>query len=130
MPIWSFFFYSGPRWLKILDLSLCSITTFNPNSIYQSNLNSLLSLLSTNATQNLEFYNTTSGQNTPNPVYSLFLCRGDVAPQLYQECVATVVKEVTKKCSREKVVVIWYDECMLRYSNWSVPPIQSGAAPP
>ncbi|XP_075667170.1 cysteine-rich receptor-like protein kinase 25 isoform X2 [Castanea sativa] len=98
---------------------VCANTTFSPNSIYQSNLNSLLSSLSSNATQNLEFYNTTSGQNTPNPVYGLFLCRGDVTPQLCQECVAAAVKEVTKKCSREKVAVIWYDECMLRYSNRS-----------
>ncbi|KAL0012462.1 hypothetical protein SO802_007570 [Lithocarpus litseifolius] len=98
---------------------VCENTTFSPNSIYQSNLNSLLSSLSSTATQNLEFYNTTSGQNTPNPVYGLFLCRGDVTPQLCQECVAAAVKEVTKKCSREKVAVIWYDECMLRYSNRS-----------
>ncbi|XP_030968423.1 cysteine-rich receptor-like protein kinase 10 [Quercus lobata] len=98
---------------------VCANTTFSPNSIYQSNLNSLLSSLSSNATQNLEFYNTTSGQNTPNPVYGLFLCRGDVTPQLCQECVAAAVKEVTKKCSGEKVAVIWYDECMLRYSNRS-----------
>ncbi|XP_050288738.1 cysteine-rich receptor-like protein kinase 25 isoform X2 [Quercus robur] len=98
---------------------VCANTTFSPNSIYQSNLNSLLSSLSSNVTQNLEFYNTTSGQNTPNPVYGLFLCRGDVTPQLCQECVAAAVKEVTKKCSREKVAVIWYDECMIRYSNRS-----------
>ncbi|KAM3749422.1 hypothetical protein ACB098_05G183900 [Castanea mollissima] len=98
---------------------VCANTTFSPNSIYQSNLNSLLSSLSSNATQNLEFYNKTSGQSTPNPVYGLFLCRGDVTPQLCQECVAAAVKEVTKKCSREKVAVIWYDECMLRYSNRS-----------
>ncbi|KAK7826197.1 cysteine-rich receptor-like protein kinase 25 [Quercus suber] len=98
---------------------VCANTTFSSNSIYQSNLNSLLSSLSSSATHNLEFYNTTSGQNTSNPVYGLFLCRGDVTPQLCQECVAAAVKEITKNCSREKVAVIWYDECMLRYSNRS-----------
>ncbi|KAF3967481.1 hypothetical protein CMV_008522 [Castanea mollissima] len=98
---------------------VCANTTFSSNSIYQSNLNSLLSSLSSSATHNLEFYNTTSGQNTSNPVSGLFLCRGDVTPQLCQECVAAAVKEITKKCSREKVAVIWYDECMLRYSNRS-----------
>ena len=98
---------------------VCANTTFSSNSTYQSNLNSLLSSLSSNATDSLEFYNTTSGENTSNPVYGLFLCRGDVTPQLCQECVAAAVKEITKKCSREKVAVIWYDECMLRYSNRS-----------
>jgi hypothetical protein len=29
------------------------------------------------------------------------------------------VKEIKNKCSREKIVVIWYDECLLRYSNRS-----------
>uniref|UniRef100_A0A2N9G2S7 non-specific serine/threonine protein kinase n=1 Tax=Fagus sylvatica TaxID=28930 RepID=A0A2N9G2S7_FAGSY len=48
---------------------VCANNTFSPNSIYQSNLNSLLSSISSNATQNLEFYNTTSGQNTSEPVY-------------------------------------------------------------
>ncbi|KAK4588157.1 hypothetical protein RGQ29_019234 [Quercus rubra] len=98
---------------------VCANTTFSSNSTYQSNLNSLLSSLSSNATDSLEFYNTTSGENTSNPVYGLFLCRGDVTSQLCQECVAAAVKEITKKCSREKVAVIWYDECMLRYSNRS-----------
>ena len=98
---------------------VCANTTFSPSSIYQSNLKSLLTSLSSNATHNLEFYNTTSGQNTSDPVYSLFLCRGDVTPQVCRECVAAAVKEINNKCSREKVAVIWYDECLLRYSNKS-----------
>ena len=29
------------------------------------------------------------------------------------------VKEIKNKCSREKIAVIWYDECLLCYSNRS-----------
>ena len=57
--------------------------------------------LSFNATRNLEFYNTTTNQNTSNPVYGLYLCRGDV----------------TSKDCKEKIAVIWYDECMIHYPN-------------
>jgi hypothetical protein len=98
---------------------VCANNTFNPNSIYQSNLNSLLSSISSNATQNLEFYNTTSGQNTSEPVYGLYDCRGDVTIQVCRTCVVAAVKEIKNKCSRQKIAVIWYDECLLRYSNRS-----------
>ncbi|KAM4101949.1 hypothetical protein ACB094_05G184900 [Castanea mollissima] len=98
----------------------CANTTFSANSLYKSSLISLLSSLSSNATHNLEFYNTTTGQNTSNPLYGLFLCRGDVTPEICRGCVAAATKDVANKCSREKVAVIWYDECMIRYSNDSI----------
>ncbi|KAM4101943.1 hypothetical protein ACB094_05G184300 [Castanea mollissima] len=97
--------------------TVCENTTFSPNSIYQSNLKSLLSSFSSNA--NLEFYATTKGPNTSAPVYGLSNCRGDVTSQVCRECVQAAVKELTNKCSRQKVAVTWYDECILRYSNWS-----------
>ncbi|KAK4588167.1 hypothetical protein RGQ29_019242 [Quercus rubra] len=97
-------------------------TTFSPNSTYQSNLNNLLSFLNTNSTRKTGFYNTTVGQTqTPeNTVYGLFLCRGDLATNECQDCVSTSTKEVVQLyCPEEKEAVIWYDECMLRYSNRS-----------
>ncbi|KAG6695152.1 hypothetical protein I3842_09G082400 [Carya illinoinensis] len=98
----------------------CANNTFSQNSLYNSSLNSLLSSLSSNVSRNIEFYNTTSGQNTSDPVYGLFLCRGDVTSQMCRTCVAAATKELAAKCSREKVAVIWYDECMIRYSNESI----------
>lgn len=95
-------------------------TTFTPNSTYQSNLNLLLSSLSSNATNQSGFYNTTVGQNPSNMVYGLFLCRGDVTTEVCHDCVATAIRNrVQQNCSMGKVAVIWYDECMLRYSNQS-----------
>uniref|UniRef100_A0A7N2REV6 Gnk2-homologous domain-containing protein n=1 Tax=Quercus lobata TaxID=97700 RepID=A0A7N2REV6_QUELO len=99
----------------------CANTTFSANSLYKSSLNSLLSLLFSSATHsNLEFYNTTSGQNSSNPLYNLFLCCGDITPEICRGCVAAATKDVANKCSREKVAAIWYDECMMRYSNESI----------
>ncbi|XP_028954061.2 cysteine-rich receptor-like protein kinase 10 isoform X2 [Malus domestica] len=94
-------------------------TTFTPNSTFQSNLNRLLSTLSSNANRSTGFYNATV-QTTNNAVYGLFLCRGDVAgTQACETCVATAISEAPQRCPVEKQVVIGYDDCMLRYSNES-----------
>jgi hypothetical protein len=99
---------------------VCENSTVAQNSIYTFNIKSLLSSLSSNATGNVEFHNTTAGQTTSNPVYGLFLCRGDVTADVCRRCVANATQELATKCSREKVAVIWYDECMVRYSNKSI----------
>jgi hypothetical protein len=100
----------------------CENTTFAQNSIYGSSIHSLLSSLSSNATAagNIGFYNTTVGQTTSSPVYGLFLCRGDVTADVCRGCVDNATQELAAKCSREKIAVIWYDECMVRYSNESI----------
>ncbi|KAK9936145.1 hypothetical protein M0R45_013005 [Rubus argutus] len=100
----------------------CSNTTnFTPNSTYQSNLNLLLSSLTSNATLDIGFYYTTVGSQEPTAeVYGSFLCRGDLTPDLCKQCVATIAKDVVQKyCPLGKIAVIWYDLCMLRYSNQS-----------
>ncbi|GMY37060.1 cysteine-rich receptor-like protein kinase 10 [Fagus crenata] len=95
-------------------------TTFKPNSNYQSNLNHLLSSLTSNATRESGYYNATAGQSPDTTVYGLFLCRGDVSTDSCQTCVATATKEIVEQyCPVGKVAVIWYEECMLRYSNQS-----------
>ncbi|XP_038690287.1 cysteine-rich receptor-like protein kinase 10 [Tripterygium wilfordii] len=91
-------------------------TTFDPNSTYQSNLKILLSSLASNSTSNDGFHNTTTGQ-TPDTVYGLFLCRGDGSTDVCQDCVNFATQDVVQRCPVEKVAVIWYDECLLRYSN-------------
>ncbi|KAL5578986.1 hypothetical protein UlMin_011428 [Ulmus minor] len=92
-------------------------TTFTPNSIYQSNLNHILSALSSNATR--ESYNATAGNDPSTAVYSLFLCRGDMNPTACRNCVQFADKDADKRCPGEKQMMIWYDECQLRYSNVS-----------
>ncbi|XP_024023236.1 cysteine-rich receptor-like protein kinase 10 [Morus notabilis] len=100
--------------------STCSTTgNFTKNSLYQSNLNLLLSSLSSNATTHF-FYNTTVAAATSDAVYGLFLCRGDIDDaSVCQACVAAAAEEVPKKCPRQKEAIIWNEECMLRYANRS-----------
>ncbi|PSR98439.1 Cysteine-rich receptor-like protein kinase [Actinidia chinensis var. chinensis] len=102
-----------------LDYSCPNTTTYNPNSTYKANINILLSVLSSNATTTSGFYNYTSGggSHPSDVVYGLFLCRGDVSANVCQSCVETAGKEIGRLCPKEKVAIIWYDNCLLRYSN-------------
>ncbi|GLT62424.1 hypothetical protein SLA2020_350630 [Shorea laevis] len=94
----------------------CSNSTFfTANSTYQSNLDLVLSSLSSNATRATGFSNASAGE-----VSGLFLCRGDVNTTGCQDCVANATKEILRRCPLDKVAIIWYDECLLRYSNQSI----------
>ncbi|KAG6691512.1 hypothetical protein I3842_10G067000 [Carya illinoinensis] len=96
-------------------------TLFAANSTYESNLKIVLSSLSSNATRvTTGFYNASAGENPDEVVSGLFLCRGDVNTTVCQDCVATATKEVRQLCPLDKVALLWYDECFLRYSNLSI----------
>ncbi|CAH8385829.1 unnamed protein product [Eruca vesicaria subsp. sativa] len=95
-------------------------TTFTRNSTYLTNLRTVLSSLSSpNAAYASRFDNATAGEDN-NKVYGVFLCRGDVSAEICGDCVAFAANETLHRCPREKETVIWYDECMLRYSNQSI----------
>ncbi|KAH7536634.1 hypothetical protein FEM48_Zijuj03G0005400 [Ziziphus jujuba var. spinosa] len=102
----------------------CSNTTiFNPNSPYKSNLDIVLSNLSSNAAQERDFIYLDAdagGVNgTSNYVYGNYLCRGDVNSTICHGCVLASIEFARRNCSVEKEMIVWYDECMLRYSNQS-----------
>ncbi|KAK0578916.1 hypothetical protein LWI29_018329 [Acer saccharum] len=78
---------------------------------YISYLDSLLDTLSSKASVNT-FYNESS-----DGVYILFLCRGDVSVATCQTCVKNASQVIRQRCSTNKTAIIWYDQCMLRYSN-------------
>ena len=84
------------------------------DAYYKSNLADLLDSLYSKALQNYSFYNGTSA-NGGN--YGLFLCRGDVSNSTCQTCVSLARNYITDRCSTSKNAIIWFEECMLRYSN-------------
>ncbi|XP_028767836.1 putative receptor-like protein kinase At4g00960 [Neltuma alba] len=93
----------------------CSGLTYAPNSTYHSNLNRLLSTLSSNANSIGGFYNTTVGKND-DAVYGLYLCRGDTTVSACQACVSRATKDI-RQCLNSTQAVGWYDKCMFRYSD-------------
>ncbi|KAG6776898.1 hypothetical protein POTOM_016689 [Populus tomentosa] len=95
----------------------CDDTTTSTTT-YKDNLNTLLSSLASNATSNsIGFFNASAGLE-PDDVYGLFFCRGDLSTEVCQNCVANATKDIVqRRCPTQKVALIWYDECFLRYSN-------------
>ncbi|MCH79348.1 cysteine-rich receptor-like protein kinase [Trifolium medium] len=101
----------------VLLFNYCPIdNTTKTNSTFQVNLKTLLSSLSSNATGNTEFYSTTvSGIYPSEPVYGLFMCRGDVLSHVCHECIVNATKTLSKECSLSKQAVIWYEKCMVGF---------------
>ncbi|VFQ58948.1 unnamed protein product [Cuscuta campestris] len=94
-------------------------TIYTPNSTYRSNLNSLLSALASNATRPNGFYNSTFGGGV-SAAYGMFMCRGDVSASDCRACVIDAGEQILKACPVQTDSVIWYSNCMLRYSNASM----------
>ncbi|XP_074272074.1 cysteine-rich receptor-like protein kinase 25 [Silene latifolia] len=108
-------------------MQLCSAKFFDLNSSYKDNLNTLLSTLSLNSNQsnNNGYYatNTSSlGSRSINSeiIYGLYICEGDISSKECNECVSVATQNISKvDCPFDKSAVIWYNKCMVRYSNVS-----------
>ncbi|KAL0009700.1 hypothetical protein SO802_004808 [Lithocarpus litseifolius] len=127
---------TSPSYVGVYVYHFCANTTISKNSSYKSSLNSLYSSFSLYANYNVEFYSPSSSSltsslssnaiskiqislNISDPLYGLHICRGDVTAEVCRVCVEAAAKDLANRCSRELVAVIWYDMCMLRYSNAS-----------
>ncbi|XP_019174551.1 PREDICTED: putative receptor-like protein kinase At4g00960 isoform X2 [Ipomoea nil] len=96
-------------------------STYAPNtSTYQANLNSLLSTLSSNANRDDGFYKFTAGSDRDTTVYGVFMCRGDISTRDCEVCVKDASAYILQICPKQKTAIIWYDFCMLRYSDKSM----------
>ncbi|XP_074364765.1 cysteine-rich receptor-like protein kinase 25 isoform X2 [Apium graveolens] len=94
-------------------------SSYSPGSRFEANLKLLLTFLSSNATKNNGFYNSTAGHDSPDVAYGLSLCRGDCSSDICQTCVSEATKAILTQCPKAKEAVIWYDECMVRYAHRS-----------
>ncbi|GMN19811.1 hypothetical protein TIFTF001_049951, partial [Ficus carica] len=92
---------------------------YTANSIYQSNLNQLLSILPSQDGNGYGFFNLSYG-NSSNKVYAIGLCRGDATADFCSSCLNNATQRLPQECPNQKEAVGWYDYCMLRYSNRSM----------
>ncbi|KNA08732.1 hypothetical protein SOVF_159970, partial [Spinacia oleracea] len=92
---------------------------FANNSQYQTNLNTVFRYLTSNAT-NPNGYHQAVSRTGNATVYGHFLCRGDQNTTSCQTCITTATTtDLPTHCPNRKVAIIWYDNCMVRYSNQS-----------
>ncbi|XP_058224723.1 cysteine-rich receptor-like protein kinase 44 isoform X2 [Rhododendron vialii] len=91
---------------------------YSTNSTYQTNLNTLLSSLSSR-TDGYGFYSSSFGDN-PDKVYAIVLCRGDVELVTCRSCINNSTINLPQLLPNSKGAIGWYEQCMLRYSNKSM----------
>lgn len=105
--------------IKYLNIT-CVIDygNFTEGSVYQENVNLLLPDLSSQASIK-NFYNTSAG-DVSNRVYGMYHCRGDMSSDICAECIKAAAQEIEQRCPLYMEAVIWYEECLLRYSNKSI----------
>lgn len=116
---WSFLlFHLVISGITYFQYECIDIGNYTRSSVFQTNLNRVLPNLSSIAAQT-GFHNSTLGQ-TVDTVYALFLCRGDVPHKVCEDCVSAAAQKVVEGCPVQKEAIIWYEECMLRYSNRSI----------
>ncbi|ESR62364.1 hypothetical protein CICLE_v10018264mg, partial [Citrus x clementina] len=65
---------------------------------------------------NYGFYKTSYGAKQ-DQVNAIALCTGDVNVASCRQCIYRSTFVLQKRCPNQKEAVIWYDNCMLRYSN-------------
>ncbi|XP_019228514.1 PREDICTED: cysteine-rich repeat secretory protein 38-like [Nicotiana attenuata] len=86
---------------------------YTEGSKFQSNLYRLLS-----DSSNFIYAKASEGED-PDKVHGVFLCRGDVAPKDCQNCIDEAPDQILSVCALKKQAIIWYDQCLIRYSNVS-----------
>ncbi|KAJ9686748.1 hypothetical protein PVL29_015547 [Vitis rotundifolia] len=88
---------------------------FIDNGTYETNLNKLMGYLYL-AAPPTGFGKGSVGENN-DQVNGLALCRGDVSNTDCKACITESSSEIRKRCPDNKAAIIWYDYCLLKYSN-------------
>ncbi|CAM8989604.1 unnamed protein product [Rhodiola kirilowii] len=98
----------------------CSTSSnYTGNGTYRTNLNAALTALSSNTDVAFGYYNLSEGQNG-DKVSIRALCRGDISLTACRNCLNFSTSEILQLCPTQKEAIVWYNYCMLQYSNRSI----------
>ncbi|KAF0931676.1 hypothetical protein E2562_005673 [Oryza meyeriana var. granulata] len=99
----------------------CSPSRYEPNTAFESNLNSLLSSIASTASSGAAFNSFTAGGGAgPDPAagtaaYGLYQCRGDLSPGDCVACVRETVARLGTVCGNSYAASLQVDGCYVRY---------------
>ncbi|KAL5166855.1 Cysteine-rich receptor-like protein kinase 25 [Glycine soja] len=93
----------------------CSTDQIINDTAFESNLKTLFSDLTSNATSG----NRNSKRAGAGTLQGFFTCRVDLSRTLCGECVQNATEKIFSACGSAAEGVIWYNHCWLRYSNRS-----------
>ncbi|CAN6219093.1 unnamed protein product [Urochloa humidicola] len=91
--------------------------TFKANSKYQANLNLVAATLPRNASASGSLFATASAGVAPDRVWAMGLCRGDSDAASCLACLTQGFQDLPNACSYDKDATIYYDACILHYSD-------------
>ncbi|XXG69404.1 hypothetical protein AAC387_Pa06g2283 [Persea americana] len=126
-------FATNPWYLLLVFINLLSLLTpvhpdhvankcsdgrpnYTLSSAFDTNLHNLIYTLSTNGPMSSGFYRASTGES-PNRVLGLVLCRGDITTSACQSCLVPAAQEVIEVCPNRREAIIWYQDCLVRYSD-------------
>ncbi|KAJ0983398.1 hypothetical protein J5N97_011653 [Dioscorea zingiberensis] len=96
--------------------NICSISgNYTAGDTFSSNLDQLMFILATKGPPT-GFALGTVGVSL-NRVNGLALCRGDVKASSCGTCIRNAGTEIRELCPLKKSSIIWFDNCLLRYSS-------------
>ncbi|XP_062144753.1 putative cysteine-rich receptor-like protein kinase 9 [Alnus glutinosa] len=91
--------------------------SYTSGSTYKANLDHLFS---NSIDIDYGFYNSSYGES-PDKVYGIGLCRGDLKPDECRNCLNISKDNLTlERCPNQKEAIVWFNECMLRYSSRNI----------
>ncbi|XP_031499629.1 cysteine-rich repeat secretory protein 38-like [Nymphaea colorata] len=119
------FFFLAPIFTLVLQSTLArsdplyhfcpSPSNYTATSIFSHNLDVVLQKLA--ARTPIHGFSTATAGKGPEKIYGLALCRGDVAGDDCKACMHNGIAEIRQLCPYQKQGILWYDNCMLRYSD-------------
>nr|XP_045088275.1 cysteine-rich receptor-like protein kinase 6 [Aegilops tauschii subsp. strangulata] len=90
---------------------------YDDKSQYLAKLNLVAAALPKNASASPNLFATGEAGAVPEKVTALALCRGDANSRACSSCLANAFANLPNVCPGSKEAVIYYDACMLRYSD-------------
>ncbi|KAL3742092.1 hypothetical protein ACJRO7_017556 [Eucalyptus globulus] len=104
--------------VSISEHDCLNSSIFAPKSTYRANLDRFLDSFSSHADSRSGYFNTSEGKPSDDgTVYGRFLCKGDVTKEVCLERVKAASVSIKEKCPMVKAAILWYDDCMLQYSD-------------
>ncbi|CAH8382642.1 unnamed protein product [Eruca vesicaria subsp. sativa] len=92
---------------------------FTEYSSFYLNRRSTLASLQTRSSVRPPIYLSVTKGTGPDTVFAMYLCRGDITKTTCSICVRTATSEIKESCTYQKEGFIFYEECMVRYSDTS-----------
>ncbi|CAL5043479.1 unnamed protein product [Urochloa decumbens] len=93
------------------------VGSYTANGTFQRNLDLLAAALPGNTSSTPAGFATASVGTSPDQVYALALCRGDLNASSCSACVAAAFPDAEKACPGNKGVSMYEDACLLRFSG-------------